>query len=250
MVPEFTNTIEPAWNNSIGIDLGLEKFLADSPGEFEPIPQHCRKAEEKLAKWQQKVAAAKKGSKARKLLNRKVARLHQKMARQRKQFHCETAQKVLGQAEVIFVEDLAVENMSRRCNPKQDQTGKFLPNRQAAKSGLNQSIADAGWSQFIETLTFKAERDGAKVVKVDPKGTSQHCCMCLNRVPKPLSQRWHSCPHCANELDRDTNAAILIKKVGLGIASLKNARRASVSREAHTTTASVECGSMSRLLLA
>jgi putative transposase len=208
-VPELINPVEPAWDNSIGIDLGLEKFLADSQGEFEPIPQHLGKSEEKLAKLQQKVSAAKKGSRARKLL-------------------------ILNKADVVFVEDLSVKNLSRRCQPKQDETGKFLPNGQAAKSGMNKSIADAGWSQFIDTLTFKAERAGAKVVKVDPKGTSQHCCVCLNWVPKELSQRWHSCPHCANEMDRDTNAAILIKKVGLGIASLKNARRTSVSREAHT----------------
>lgn len=237
-IPKFTNSATPSWDNSMGIDLGLQKFLADSEGEFEPIPQHFRKSEDKLAKLQQKVAKAKKGSRARKLLNRKVARLHQKIARARKQFHCETAQNILNKADVVFVEDLNVKNMSRRCKPKQDETGKFLPNGQAAKSGMNQSIADAGWSQFIETLTFKAERAGARVVKVDPKGTSQHCCVCLNRVSKELSERWHSCPQCGNEMDRDTNAAILIKKVGLGIASLKNARRASVRREAHTIAAS------------
>ncbi len=126
-VPEFTNTIHPDWDNSIGIDLGLEKFLADSQGEFEPIPQHFRLAEDRLAKLQQKVSAAKKGSRARKLLSRKLARLHQKIARQRKQFHSETAQKILNQADVVFVEDLNVKNMSRRCKPKQDETGKFLP---------------------------------------------------------------------------------------------------------------------------
>lgn len=223
-VPEFTSEIEPIPDNSIGVDLGLEKFLADSEGEFEPIPQHFRKSEEKLARLQQKVSVAQKGSRARKLLIRKVARLHQKIARQRKQFHSETAQKVLNKADVVFVEDLNVKNMSRRAKPKQDKTGKFLPNGQAAKSGLNKSIADAGWSQFVDILTFKAEKAGQRVVKVDPKGTSQYCSTCLNRVPKELSDRWHSCPNCGTELDRDTNAAILIKKVGLDIGLLKNAR--------------------------
>lgn len=226
-VPEFASDIEPTIDNSIGIDLGLEKFLADSEGEFEPIPQHFRKSEEKLARLQQKVSTAKKGSRARKLLVRKVAKLHQKITRQRKQFHCKTAQKVLKKADVVFVEDLSVKNMSRRAKPKQDEAGKFLPNGQSAKSGLNKSIADAGWSQFVDILAFKAEKAGQRVVKVNPKGTSQHCSNCLNRVPKELSDRWHSCPHCGTELDRDTNAAILIKKVGLDIALLKNAQPAS-----------------------
>jgi putative transposase len=223
-VPEIVSEVEPSWENSVGIDVGLEKFASDSDGNFEPIPQQFRRSEAKLARLQQKVANAKKGSRARKLLVRKVARLHQKVARQRKQFHFETAGKILGKVDVVFVEDLKVKNMSKRAKPKQDETGKFLPNGQSAKSGLNKSIADAGWSQFIDILTFKAEKAGQRVIKVNPKGTSQHCSVCLNRVPKELSERWHSCPHCGNEMDRDTNAAILIKKVGLGIASLKKAQ--------------------------
>ena len=112
--------------------------------------------------------------------------------------------------------------MSQRCKPKQDDSGNYLPNNQAAKSGLNKSFADGGLSQFVEILTSKAEKAGLLVVKVDPKGTSQHCSKCLNRVPKELSDRWHKCPNCALILDRDLNSAILIQKVGLGSASLKN----------------------------
>jgi putative transposase len=222
-VPQSNINIIPTWDNSIALDLGLEKFAADSSGGFEPIPQHFRASEARLVKIQQKAAVRKKGSRARKLLYRKAAKLHQKIARQRRQFHFETAKKVLTASDVVFVEDLAVKNMNRRCKPKQDETGKFIPNGQAAKSGMNKSIADAGWSQFIDILTVKAENAGQKVIKVDPKGTSQHCSSCTGKVPKALSDRWHSCP-CGLEIDRDTNSAILIKKVGLGVASLKNAQ--------------------------
>jgi hypothetical protein len=68
----------------------------------------------------------------------------------------------------------------------------------------------------------EAEKAGQRVIKVDPKGASQHCSNCLTE----LSERWHSCPNCGVELDRDTNAAILIKKVGLDIGLLKNAQPA------------------------
>ena len=190
--------------------------MADSEGDFFKLPQYFRRSEEKLAKLQQKVSARKKGSRAKKLLNRQVAKRHQKVARQRQQFHFETAKKVLGKADVVFVEDLTVKNMSRRCKPKPDETGKFLPNGQSAKSGLNKSIADAGWAQFIDLLTFKAERAGLKVV-INPDLTSQHCSICLKAVPKTLKERWHSCPSCGLEVDRDTNSAVLIKKVGLGV---------------------------------
>jgi putative transposase len=216
-VPELTTITQPTVENSIGIDLGLEKFLADSQGGFEPIPQFFRKAEDKLAQLQQKASAAKKGSRARKLLYRKVSKLHQKIARQRRQFQFETAGRVLQKAEVVFVEDLSVKNMSRRCKPKQDDAGKYLPNVQAAKSGLNKSIADVGWASFVDILVVKAEKAGQQVTKVDPRGTSQHCSNCLGYAPKGLSDRWHSCPYCGLQSDRDTNSALLIKKVGLGV---------------------------------
>lgn len=157
--------------------------------------------------------------------------LHQKVARQRKQFHSETAKKILNKADIVFVEDLIVKNMSRKCKPKQDETGKFLSNGQSQKSGLNKSITDAGWAQFIDLLAFKAERAGLKVVKVNPKGTSQYCSICLNAAPKTLKDRWHSCPLCGLEVDRDTNSAVLIKKVGMGV-SLTIKRSTRKGREA------------------
>ncbi len=216
-VPENKVDAVPTTENSVALDLGLEKFAALSTGSFVDIPQYFRKSEDKLASLQQKVSLAKKGSRARKLLIRKVGKLHQKIARQRKQFHFETAGKILDKVTIVFVESLKVKNMSRRCKPKQDETGKFLPNGQSAKSGLNKSIADAGWASFIDILSFKAEKAGQKVIKVDPYGTSQHCSSCLSKVSKELSERWHSCPSCLLEIDRDTNSAILIKKLGLDV---------------------------------
>lgn len=112
--------------------------------------------------------------------------------------------------------------MTKRCKPKQDENGQYLPNGQARKSGLNKSIQDAGISQFVGILKSKAEKAGLLVVDVDPYGTTQHCSECLNHVPKELGNRWHLCTHCGLMLDRDLNSAILIQKVGLGIASLKN----------------------------
>ncbi len=233
-VPELTVNIVPTSGNSIGVDLGLEKFLADSNGNFVDIPQFFRRSEQKLARLQQKASAAKKGSRAKKLLYRKVVKLHQKIARQRRQFQSETADKILQKADVIFVEKLSINNMNRRCKPKLDETGKFLPNGQAAKSGLNKSIADVGWGGYVDILVVKAERAGQKVIKVNPRGTSQHCSNCLNEVPKVLSDRWHSCNACGLEMDRDANSAILIKKVGLGVSlTLKRSRGTTSKRSPH-----------------
>ncbi|ACK70113.1 putative transposase IS605 family [Gloeothece citriformis PCC 7424] len=239
--------ILPTMGNSIGIDMGLEKFATTSDGVLIEPSKFLRKNEEKLNSLQSKASSRPKKSRARKLLYKKVAKLHQKIARQRKQFHFEESQKLLSRADVIFVEDLSVKNMSRRCKPKIDEKGNYLPNGQSAKSGLNKSFADAGLSQFVEILSFKAEKAGLKVIKVDPKGTSQHCSNCLEKVPKELSDRWHCCPFCSTILDRDLNSAILIKKVGLGIASLKNAQPTPKGRKRspRRTASAVGDGSMS-----
>lgn len=210
--------IKPTEANSIGVDAGLEYFVACSDGTTKQPPKFYRQSEQKLAKLQAKRDARARGSKPRRKLNRRIAKLHQRIARQRKQWHFETAQELIDKAEVIFVEDLKVSNMSRRNKPKQGENGTFLPNGQSAKSGLNKSLADAGIAGFLgEILPYKAAKAGRLVVKVNPAGTSQHCAICLNRVPKELSERWHKCSYCGASMPRDVNSGILIKKVGLGV---------------------------------
>ena len=209
---------QPAATNSIGVDAGLESFIACSDGTTKQPPRFYRQAEDKLAKLQGKRDARAKGSKPRRKLNERIAKLHQRLARQRKQWHFETAQELIDKADVIFVEELKVSNMARRNKPKQGADGAYLPNGQAAKSGLNKSFADAGIAGFLnDVLPYKAAKAGKQVVKVNPSGTSQHCAICLNRVPKELSDRWHECPDCRASMPRDVNSGVLIKKVGLGV---------------------------------
>lgn len=225
-----TIDIKPTETNSIGVDAGLEFFIACSDGKSKQPPKFYRQAEEKLGLLQAKRDARAKGSKPRRKLNERIAKLHQRIARQRKQWHFETAQELIDKAKIIFVEDLKVSNMSRRNKPKQGEDGTFLPNGQSAKSGLNKSFADAGIAGFLnEILPYKAAKAGRQVIKVNPAGTSQYCAICLNRVPKELSDRWHECPCCGASMPRDINSGILIKKVGLGV-------RLTIKRESGKST--------------
>ncbi len=75
--------------------------------------------------------------------------------------------------------------------------------------------------QFLTILTVKAENAGQKTIAVNPKNTSQDCSNCGKKVPKELSQRIHSCPHCPAVIDRDLNAAINIKNRAVGHSVLK-----------------------------
>ncbi len=217
--------IQPTFDNSVGIDLGLEYFLVTSSGEFIDVPQFLRKASARLAKLQRSLEKHKKGSYPRRKLNKKIAKLHAYIARCRMQFHFEVAYKLLDKTSVVFVEDLSLKNLIRRNKPKLDESGNYLPNGQAAKSGLNKSFVDAAHGQFVQILKWVAWKLGKRVIEVDPWGTSQHCHNCLNKTPKTLSDRWHNCSRCGADLQRDHNSAILIQKVGLGVASLKNVPR-------------------------
>jgi len=88
-------------------------------------------------------------------------------------------------------------------------------NRMVHNHCLAKSIADASWSQFFDTLSSKAEEAGRQFIKVDPAYTTQDCSRCHHRQKMPLSERVYQCPCCFLEIDRDLNAALNIKALGL-----------------------------------
>jgi putative transposase len=77
----------------------------------------------------------------------------------------------------------------------------------AAKRGLNREIADQGWAQFFSMLAYKAEEAGGRVVRVDPRGSSQTCSACLQRDAHNRRGAVFRCLACGHTDDADTNAA-------------------------------------------
>ena len=119
-----------------------------------------------------------------------MAKTHRRITNQRKDFSHKLSRRLVNEFSLVAVEDLNVNGLSR--------------------SKLAKSIHDAGWSQLLAHLSFKAESAGSKVVAVDPRYTSQICSDCGSLVPKKLSVRVHRCPECGLVIDRDHNAAINI----------------------------------------
>ncbi|GGA31913.1 hypothetical protein [Okeania sp. KiyG1] len=70
---------------------------------------------------------------------------------------------------MIFVEDLQIANLVRRCKAKLGDNGQFLPNGQSAKSGLNKSLQDAATYQFIQVLEYVAWKLGKRMITRRPK---------------------------------------------------------------------------------
>ncbi len=173
-VPEFKAEITPTWSNSIGIDAVLQEndYLATSEGTKLPSLKSFRNSKSKLAKVSKLKAQKHKGSKSRRKLAKREARIHQKIARARKDHAYNTAQKLLETGkQVFFHEKLNLKGLSRKNQPKPDAHGGYLPNGQSSKRGLNLSWADAGFGQFFEILKYKAGKAGVSVIPVNPAYT-------------------------------------------------------------------------------
>ncbi len=181
----------PPCTDAVGLDAGLNFFLALSNGGFVDNPRFFRRDEKALAKAGRRQAKTKKRSHERKKANKVLARIHERIRNRRHDFVHQTARRLVNRYGVIAVEKLNVKNM--------------LGNHCLAKS-----IADASWSMFRTVLTQKAESAAREVIAVNPAYTSQDCHSCGYQAKKKLSERWHHCPMCGASLDRDTNAAINI----------------------------------------
>ena len=124
-----------------------------------------------------------------------LAKAHQKVKRQRRDFHHKTALALVRANDTIYHENLQPANMVQHHH-------------------LATSISDAGWGAFLTILTYKAVWAGRRVIGVNPAYTSQRCSGCGVMVQKGLSVRWHACPDCGTSLHRDHNAARNIERLG------------------------------------
>jgi putative transposase len=185
----------PPTGQETGIDLGLEAFATLAEGTCIANPRQPWRAGSRLARAQRRVSRRKKGSKRREKAVRLLAKAHQKVKRQRRDDHHKTALGLVRRYDVIYHEDLRVAHL--------------LKNQELATS-----IADAGWSQFLSILSYKAACVGRGVLAVDPAFTSQVCSGCGALVQKGLSVRWHTYPLCGLSLHRDHNSARMIHRRG------------------------------------
>jgi putative transposase len=208
----------PVTGRQVGIDVGIVSFATTSDGQHVENPRWARASAARLAAAQQRLARAKTGSINRDLRRETVAARHRKVANQRKDFHHKQARELATRYDLIVVEDLKIANMLRRAKPVAEPAnpGHYLPNGARAKSGLNRSISDAGWGQFVSILRAKAEEAGRAWIEVDPRHTSDRCEACghvarANRV----TQAEFACQRCAHRAQADEHAARNILRAGL-----------------------------------
>ena len=180
---------------AVGIDLGLNHFIATSDGEFFDHPKPMKQLAEKRKKQARRFSKTKKKSNNRNKTRIRLARIDETIANTRNDFGWKLCQMLIKKYGIIYAEDLNIKGM---------QKNHYLAG----------AITDVSWNSFLEKLSYKAESAGGKVVKVNPKNTSQRCSSCSKIVKKTLAVREHSCPYCGLEIDRDINAARNILTLG------------------------------------
>ncbi|WP_116287925.1 RNA-guided endonuclease InsQ/TnpB family protein [Parafrankia colletiae] len=202
----------------VGVDLGVVSLATTSDGRHIGNPRYLAVVAGRLARAQRKLARKKRGSARRRKAVARVAALHGTVRRQRLDLAHKTALGLVREHDLIAVEALRVGNMTRRAAPRPapDRPGAFLPNGQAAKTGLNRSILDAGWGVFLAVLHAKAESAGRTVVEVPPANTSRTCAVCGHcHADNRRTQAVFACVACGYTAHADVNAAVNILRAGL-----------------------------------
>lgn len=188
--------------NACGFDLGIKDFAIFDSGEVIENPKYYRKTEYRIKKTQRVLSKCKKFSKNYKKVQLKLAKLHEKIRNQRKDFQHKWSRQIVNENQVIVSEDLNVKGM--------------LKNHKLAKS-----ISDASFGSFCKMISYKANEQQRQYIKIDtfyPSSKICHCCGFKYKGLK-LEERFWTCPECGTYLDRDENAAINILNEGLRILS-------------------------------
>ena len=191
--------------SAVGLDWGVVNFATLSTGAVIGQCQPIKKFLPKLAKLQRRMACKKKFSKNWRKAKARITKLHTKVANIRKDFVHKVSNDISKNHVVVVVEELQVQNMSKRATKKVAQ-----------KSGLNRSVLDASPFELRRQLDYKTQWQGGLLVPVPPQNTSRKCPECGHvSAENRKSQAKFVCVSCGFSANADWVGAVNIREAGL-----------------------------------
>ena len=189
---------KPKTNQDVGIDLGIKELATLSTKEVVPNPKYYRKYEDQLKRIQRRFSKTKKGSCNREKMRIKLSRKYEKIRNSRIDYIHKFTSYLINSFDTIVIEDLSVSEM--------------LQNHKLAKS-----IADASFFEIRRQLQYKTDWYNKSLIVIDKWFPSSKKCSCCGNIKNDLTleDRTYECSNCGIIIDRDYNASINIKRVGM-----------------------------------
>ena len=196
---------------AVGIDVGISRFATLSDGSYIAPVNSFKKKQDRLRRYQRRMARKVKFSNNWKKAKIKVQKVHIDIGNTRRDFLHKTTTTISKNHALVCVEDLQVKNMSKTASGTKEQPGKNV--RQ--KSNLNRCILDQGWGMFRTQLEYKLEWNGGILVAVPPENTSRRCPKCeYISEHNRKTQSCFECNCCGYKNNADVVGAINILERG------------------------------------
>ena len=188
----------------IGLDYSMNGLYMASDKTSGEYPGYYRQSLDKLKREQRKLSKMTKGSNNYRKQRIKLARIHEHITNQRKDFLHKTSAQIANEYDGVCIEDLNMKNMSQCLH-------------------FGKSVHDNGYGMFINMLAYKLNNQGKRLIKIDKfYPSSKRCSYCGHMKSNlKLSDRLYICEECRTVLDRDYNASLNILHEGLRLASLQ-----------------------------
>ena len=196
-----------------GFDFGCMTFLTASDETKIQSPLFMKKAHVKLAQASRSLSRKKRGSNNRKKAKIVGARIHRKIANQRRDWHFKTAHSLLKDYDILCFEDLNLKGIAKLHGKK---------------------IGDMGFGEFVSILSYLALIGGKEIRFIDRWFPSTKLCSICEYKNEDLTKRdrtWE-CPECGTFHDRDINAAVNIHSNAMNFSEgASSDRRESISSD-------------------
>ena len=184
----------------VGIDLGVKNLCILDNGTKYDNPKYYKKYCDKLARLQQILSGKTKDSNNYNKLKLRIAKLSKKIQNMRNDYLHKTSTELINNYDTICIETLNVKGMMKNHH-------------------LAQAIGDVSLGEFNRQLTYKGEWYGKNIIHIgrwEPSSKTCNKCGYVNKDLELKDREW-VCPVCGEYHDRDINAAINIRKIGLEI---------------------------------